>query len=139
MTAPFLALLAAGHGPCRGRGSEEEKEDKRTTTSGESSRAWADYLKRSGDDRPLPTRSPNSHKTSISNSSRLEMSQASGAASRNTTLDGIKSTAQAEYYTSSSCQVTTLGQRDRRLLLGRHPLGTPVGCTAWILQDFLKR
>jgi hypothetical protein len=55
------------------------------------------------------------------------MSQASGAASRNTTPDGIKSIAQAEYYTSLSCQVTILGQRNRRLLLDRHPLGVPPG------------
>jgi hypothetical protein len=87
----------------------------------------AGYLKRLGGDRPLPTRSPNSHKNLISNSNRLEMSQASSAASRNTTPNGIKSTAQAKYYTSPSCQVTTLGQRDRRLLLGRHPLGVPPG------------
>jgi hypothetical protein len=52
---------------------------------------------------------------------------------------GIKSTAQAKYYTSPSCQVTTSGQRDRHLLRGRHPLGTPIGCTVRILQDFLKR
>jgi hypothetical protein len=74
-----------------------------------------------------------------SNSNRLEMSQASGAASRNTTPDGIKSTAQAEYYTSPSYQVTISGQRDRRLLLGRHSLGTHIGCTTWILRDFLKQ
>jgi hypothetical protein len=67
------------------------------------------------------------------------MSQTSGTVSRNTTLDGIKSTAHAKYYTSPSCQLTTSGQRDRHLLLGIHPLGTPIGCTARILQDFLKQ
>jgi hypothetical protein len=67
-----------------------------------------------------------------SNSNHLEMSQASGAVSRNMATDGIKSTTQAKYYTSPSYQVTIPGQRDRRLLLGRHPLGTPIGCTAWI-------
>jgi hypothetical protein len=40
-------------------------------------------------------RLPNSHKYSISNSSRLKMSQARGAASRNTTPFGPGSTAQA--------------------------------------------
>ena len=139
MMAPFLALFAADHGPCRGRGSEKEEEDKQTRTSGERSWARESYLKRSGGDPPLPTRSPNSHKTSISNSNRLEMSQASGTASRNTAHDGIKSTAQAKYYTSPSYQVTTSGQCDRHLLLDRHPSGTPIGCTAWILQNFLKR
>jgi hypothetical protein len=84
-------------------------------------------------------RSPNSHKNSTSNSNRLKMSQTSGAISHNTTPVGIKSTAQAKYYTSPSCQVATLGQCDRHLLQGRHPLGTPIGCTARILQDFLKR
>jgi hypothetical protein len=40
-------------------------------------------------------RSPNSRKYSISNSSRLKMSQATGAASRNTMTFGPRSTAQA--------------------------------------------
>jgi hypothetical protein len=35
-------------------------------------------------------RSPNSHKSSISNSNRLKMSQASGVVSRNTTPVGFK-------------------------------------------------
>jgi hypothetical protein len=55
-------------------------------------------------------RSPNSRKNSISNSSRLKMSQATGTASRNTTTVGPKSIAQANYYTSRSHQVTTPGQ-----------------------------
>jgi hypothetical protein len=40
-------------------------------------------------------RSPNSCKNSISNSSRLKMSQATGVVSRNTASVGLKSTAQA--------------------------------------------
>jgi hypothetical protein len=83
--------------------------------------------------------SPNSHKNSISNSNRLKMSQASGAVSRNSAPVGSKSIAQANDYTSPSNQITTLGQRDRHLSRGRHPLGTPIGCTAQILQDFLNR
>jgi hypothetical protein len=52
-------------------------------------------------------RSPNSRKNSISNSSRLKMSHATGAASRNTAPVGTKSTAQANDYISRSHQVTT--------------------------------
>jgi hypothetical protein len=59
------------------------------------------------------------------------MSQATGAVSRNMAPVGIKSTAQAKYYTSPSCQVTTSGQRDRHLLrvdtLWAHQLGVPPG------------
>jgi hypothetical protein len=40
-------------------------------------------------------RSPNSHENSLSNSSRLKMSQATGAPSRNTKPFGPRSTAQA--------------------------------------------
>jgi hypothetical protein len=40
-------------------------------------------------------RSPNSRKYSISNSSRLKMSQATDAASRNMTSFGLRSTARA--------------------------------------------
>jgi hypothetical protein len=83
--------------------------------------------------------SPNSRKNSISNSNRVKMSQASGAVSRNIALVGFKSIAQANDYTSLSCQITTSGQCDRHLSRGRHPLGTPIGCTTRILQDFLKR
>jgi hypothetical protein len=74
-------------------------------------------------------RSPNSRKNSISNSSRLKMSQATGAVSHNTAPLGFKSIAQANDYTSPSCQVTTSRQRDKHLSRGRHPLGTPIGCT----------
>jgi hypothetical protein len=83
-------------------------------------------------------RSSNSRKNSISNSNRLKMSQASGAVSRNTAPVGFKPTTQANDYNPLSCQVTTSGQRDKHLSRGRHPLGTPIGCIAWILQDFLK-
>jgi hypothetical protein len=84
-------------------------------------------------------RSPNSHKNSISNSNRLKMSEASGTVSRNMAPIGFQSTTQANDYTSLSCQVTTLGQRDKHLSRGRHPLGTPIRCTVRILQDFLKQ
>jgi hypothetical protein len=84
-------------------------------------------------------RSPNTHKNSISNSSRLKMSQATGAVSRNTAPVGPKSTAQANDYTTPSHQITTSGQHDKHLSWGRHPLGTPIGCIARNLQDFLKR
>jgi hypothetical protein len=55
-------------------------------------------------------RSPNSRYNSISNSSRLKMSQATGAASRNTAPVVPKSTTQANDYTPRSHQVTTPGQ-----------------------------
>jgi hypothetical protein len=83
-------------------------------------------------------RSPNSCKNSISNSNRLKMSQGTDAVSRNTTSVGLKSTAQANHYTSPSHQITNLGQCDKYLSRSRHPLGTPIGCTAQNLQDFLK-
>jgi hypothetical protein len=54
-------------------------------------------------------RSPNSRHNSISNSSHLKMSQATGAASCNTTPVGPKSTTQANDYTPRSHQVNTLG------------------------------
>jgi hypothetical protein len=84
-------------------------------------------------------RSPNSRKNSISNSNRIKMSQASGAVLPNMAPVGFKSTAQENDYTSLSCQITTSGQHDRHLSHGRHPLGTPIGCTTRILQDFLKQ
>jgi hypothetical protein len=84
-------------------------------------------------------RSPNSHKDSIGDSSRLKMSQATGAVSRNTASVGPTSIAQANDYTSLSHQVTTSGQRDKHSTLGRHPLDTPIGCIAQNFQDFLKK
>jgi hypothetical protein len=66
------------------------------------------------------------------------MSQATGAVSRSTTPAGLKSTAQANDYTPPSHQITTSGQHDKHLSRSRHPLGTPIGCIARKLQDFLK-
>jgi hypothetical protein len=74
-----------------------------------------------------------------SDSNLLEMSDAPGFASHNTAPGGIKVNPHTEYYTSPSYQVTISGLHDGHLLLGRHPLGTPIGCTARILRDFLKR
>jgi hypothetical protein len=81
----------------------------------------------------------NSRKNSISNSSRLKMSQATDAVSCNTAPVGPKSTAQANDYTPPSHQITTSGQRNKHLSRDRHCLGTPIGCIARNLQDFLKR
>jgi hypothetical protein len=72
-------------------------------------------------------RSPNTRKNSISNSRHLKMSQATSVVSRNTTLVGPNSTAQANDYTPPSHQITTLGQRDKHLSRGRHPLGVSPG------------
>jgi hypothetical protein len=83
-------------------------------------------------------RSPNSRKNSISNSSRLKMSQATGVVTCNMTPVGLKSTAQANDYTPLSHQITSSGERDKRLSRSRHPLGTPIGYIARKLQDFLK-
>jgi hypothetical protein len=84
-------------------------------------------------------RLPKSRKNSISNSNHLKMSQASSTVSCNMAPVGFKSTAQANDYTPPSCQVTTSRQLDKYLSWGRHPLGTPIGCTTRILQDFLKQ
>jgi hypothetical protein len=84
-------------------------------------------------------RTPNNRKNSISNSSRLEISQATDVVSRNMAPVGLKSTAQENDYTPPSHQITTSEQRDKHLSRGRHPLGTPIGCIAQNLQDFLKR
>jgi hypothetical protein len=84
-------------------------------------------------------RSPNSHKNSISNSSRLKMSQAIGTASRNTAPVGPKSTAQANDYTSRSHQVTTLGQRGKHSTYQDTPWAHPLGVSPRIFKDFLKK
>jgi hypothetical protein len=84
-------------------------------------------------------RSPNSRKNSISNSSRLKMSQATGAASRNTAPVGPKSTAQANDYTSQSHQVTTPGQRDKHSAYQGTPWAHPLGVLTRIFKDFLKK
>jgi hypothetical protein len=72
-------------------------------------------------------RSPNSRKNSISDSSRLKMSQATGAVSRNMAPVGPKSTTQANDYISPSYQVTTSGQHDKHSAHQdthwAHPLG----------------
>jgi hypothetical protein len=101
---------------------------------------WLLVLNFTGSPIHPPSRcSQNSHKNSISNSSRLKMSQATGVVSRNTTPFGSKSTAQANDYTPPSHQITTSVQRDKHLSWDRRPLGTPIGCIAQNLQDFLKR
>jgi hypothetical protein len=84
-------------------------------------------------------RSPNSHKNSISNSSRLKMSQATGAASRNTALVGPMSTAQANDYTSRSHQVTTPGQRGKHSAYQDTPWAHPLGVSLRIFKDFLNK
>jgi hypothetical protein len=67
------------------------------------------------------------------------MSHTTDVVSCNTAPVGPKPTAQANDYTPPSHQITTLGQRDKHPSRGRHPLVTPIGCIARILQDFLKR
>jgi hypothetical protein len=84
-------------------------------------------------------RSPNSHKNSISNSSRLKMSQATGAASRNTTPVGSMSTARANDYTSRSHQVTTPGQRGKPSVYQDTPWAHPLGVSLKIFKYFLKK
>jgi hypothetical protein len=84
-------------------------------------------------------RSPNSRKNSISNSSRLKRSQATGAVSRNTALVGPKSTAQANDYTSLSHQVTTLGQHDKHSVHQDTHWAQPLGVSPKIFKDFLKK
>jgi hypothetical protein len=84
-------------------------------------------------------RSPNSRKNSISNSSRLKMSQAIDVASRNTAPVGPKSTAQANDYTSRSHQVTTPGQRGKHFAYQDTPWAHPLGVSPRIFKDFLKK
>jgi hypothetical protein len=83
-------------------------------------------------------RSSNSRKNSISNSSRLKMSQATGAASCNTAPVGPKSSAQANDYTSRSHQVTTLGQCGKHSAYQDTPWAHPLGVSPIIFKDFLK-
>jgi hypothetical protein len=84
-------------------------------------------------------RSPNSRKNSISNSSRLKMSQATGIASHNTTPVGPKATAQANDYTSLSHQLTTPGQRDKHSAHQDTPWAHTLGVSPRIFKDFLKK
>jgi hypothetical protein len=83
-------------------------------------------------------RSSNYRKNSISNSSRLKMSQATGTASRNPTPIGPKSTAQANDYAPRSHQVTTLGQHGKRSVYQDTPWAHPLGVSLRIFKDFLK-
>jgi hypothetical protein len=84
-------------------------------------------------------RSSNSRKNSISNSSRLKISQATGAASHNTAPVGPKSTTEANDYTSRSHQITTPGQRDKYSAYQDTPWAHPLGVTPRIFKDFLKK
>jgi hypothetical protein len=84
-------------------------------------------------------RSPNSHKNSISNSSHLKMSQATGAASCNTAPVGPKSTVQANDYTSRSHQVTTPGQCGKHSAYQDTPWAHPLGVSPRTFKDFLKK
>jgi hypothetical protein len=80
------------------KASKQERVKKAASTSG--------LFKEAG--RRLSTSYPHTEQSQEfnSNSNRLEMSQASGTASRNTTLDEIKTTTHAKYYTSLLYQVT---------------------------------
>jgi hypothetical protein len=101
------------------KASEQERVDKAAEASG----LFKEAGRQPSTSYPLTEQSQEFN----SNSNRLDMSQASDTASCNMAPDGIKSTAKAKYYTALSYQVTVSGQRDRRLLLGRHPLGVPPG------------
>jgi hypothetical protein len=83
--------------------------------------------------------SSNSRKNSISNSSRLKKSQATGIASRNTTPIGPKSNAQANDYTPQSHQVTAPGQCGKHSAYQDTPWAHPLGVSPRIFKDFLKK
>jgi hypothetical protein len=67
------------------------------------------------------------------------MSQATGAALRNTTPVGPKSTVQANDYTSSSHQVTTSGQHDKHSAHQDTPWAHLLGVSPRIFKDFLNK
>jgi hypothetical protein len=67
------------------------------------------------------------------------MSQATGAALRNTAPVGPKSTALANDYTSRSHQVTTPRQRDKHSAYQDTTWAHPLGVSPRIFKDFLKK
>jgi hypothetical protein len=87
------------------------------------------YLKGPGDDHSLPNRSPNSHKNSIAIQTSWKLIRRLAPFRITRHRMESNSTAQIEYYTSPSYKVTISGLHDGHLLLGRHPLGTPIRCT----------
>jgi hypothetical protein len=100
-----------------------EERVKRTT-------GQAGYLYRTGVTVHFLPRSPNSRKNSISNSSRLKMSQATGAASRNTTPVGPSQLLRQ--------MITPLGHI--KLLLQDSVVNTPrtktpLGHTHWVCRS----